>query len=322
MTTSNGSAEHQQQPPPPEDEGIRLNKVFKATHSRREADALIESGRVAVNGEPVQQRGGFKVVPFVDRIALDGVEIEGWEAMNGIVRTDRATTKSSAAHKEGPTTANTHANSQQFEYIKYWKPRGVTCTTDRSIPSNIIDDLVHKQGYQPKHRVYPVGRLDKDSSGLILLTSDGRLPNAALRGRFKQPKQYHVVVDRPLRNPDVQHLRDGVVITTVAQRDGSNQRRKALTAPTLPCRVERLPNTRQRGVAMTLVEGRNRQIRKMMGALAYNVVELHRVEFMGITLDPLQQEGDWTSLDQDEMALVQTVLHQATTDDTTVDLQQ
>lgn len=303
--------QEQQKPSPsplPLPEGIRLNKVFKATHSRRQADALIESGRVAVNGEPVQERGGFKVIPFVDRISLDGKDIEGWEAMNGIFN-DNNVSKDNT--KQRP--ADNNNNNNVFEYIKYWKPRGITCTTDQTIHLNIIDDL-EQRGYQPKHRVYPVGRLDKDTSGLILLTSDGRLPNASLRGKFKQPKQYHVLVDRPLRNVDVQQLRDGVVITTVAQRDGLN-RRKALTAPTLPAKVERIPGTQQRGVAITLVEGRNRQIRKMMGELQYEVVELQRVAFMGITLDRLQRDGDWTTLDNAEMELVRNVLRQQEDDD-------
>jgi 23S rRNA pseudouridine2604 synthase len=286
-----------------EEDGIRLNKVFKATHSRREADALIESGRVSVNGKPVQAKGGFKVIPFVDHVALDGIPIQGWEAMNGFATKQKqnAVTPKKEPKKSPPITAST----RNFEYIKYYKPRGVTCTTDRSIKSNIIDDLIQKRGYQPKHRVYPVGRLDKDTSGLILLTSDGRLPNSALRGQFKQPKIYQVYVDKPLQPNDLRKLRDGVVITTVAQRDGGG---KALTAPTLPCRVEPISS---RGVTMTLVEGRNRQIRKMMQALGYEVVELHRIQFMGITLDPLTRAGEWVNLNDSEMKMVQDVLERA-----------
>lgn len=283
--------------------GIRLNKVFKATHSRREADALIESGRVSVNGRQVDSKGGFKVVPFVDKVALDGTLIEGWEAMNGL-----EDNYGKIVEQDQSSVEQQQANSN-FEYIKYWKPRGVTCTTDRTISSNIIDDLLRRRGYEPRHRVFPVGRLDKDTSGLILLTSDGRLPNGALRGKYKQPKTYHVLVNKAMDENDLLKLRDGVVITTVAQRDGN--RAKPLTAKTLPCKVERLAGTRQRGVSMTLVEGRNRQIRKMMAALNYEVVELHRVEFMGIILEPLQKEGDWVELDPMELCLVQNVLDRA-----------
>ncbi|CAB9526518.1 23S rRNA pseudouridine(2604) synthase [Seminavis robusta] len=296
------------------DNSIRLNKVFKATHSRREADALIDSGRIAVNGQPVHQKGGFKVKPFIDKVSLDGVVIKGWEAMNGLTKTNHATSRRNDNKKSGKnsvSTTSTTSTTKTFEYIKYWKPRGITCTTDRSIPTNIIDDLIQRRGCHPQHRIYPVGRLDKDTSGLILLTSDGRLPNSALRGKFKQPKVYQVLVDRPIQPNDLQQLRTGVVITTVAQRDGN--RGKPLTAPTLPCRVDRIPQTKRRGVVMTLVEGRNRQIRKMMAALGYSVVQLHRVQFMGITLQPLKQEGTWKTLDHKEMTLVRNVLDQAAT---------
>jgi 23S rRNA pseudouridine2604 synthase len=306
---------HQQRRP----SAIRLNKVFKATYSRRQADDLIESGRVAVNGRPVTEKGGFKVQPFYDVVTLDGITVEGWEAMNGIIPPEEQQHKeamdgtfTTRVRKRRPIqNQNVGASSSRpFEYIKYWKPQGVTCTTDRTIPSNIIDDLVHQRGYNPKHRFFPVGRLDKDTSGLILLTSDGRLPNSVLRGQFKQPKVYRVMVNREIRNDDLQHLREGVVITTVAQRDG-NRESKALTAPSLPCHVNRIPQTQRRGVTMTLVEGRNRQIRKMMKALGYEVTKLHRVQFMGLTLDPLLKAGEWIHLDEDEMRLVREVIKKA-----------
>ena len=157
--------------------GIRLNKVFKATYSRRQADALIESGRVSVNGRPVDSKGGFLVVPYVDEIQLDGKTIEGWEEMNRIHQ-----------QQEGDGR-ETKANLAQtsLEYVKYWKPIGVTCTTDPQIAGNIIKEI-QRDGYNPKHRVFPVGRLDKSTSGIILLTSDGQLVNSALRSKHKRPK--------------------------------------------------------------------------------------------------------------------------------------
>jgi 23S rRNA pseudouridine2604 synthase len=303
---------------------IRLNKVFKASFSRRQADDLIESGRVAVNGLPVTERGGFKVQPFYDVVTLDGTTVEGWEVMNGIVLPDHqqtgaddgfcATTENDKMERRTTPIQNEEASgaspSQNFEYIKYWKPQGVICTTDHTVCSNIVDDLVHKRGYSPKHRFFPVGRLDKDTSGLILLTSDGRLPNSVLRGQFKQPKVYRVLVDKEIHSDDLHLLREGVVISTVAQRDGKRQG-KLLTAPTLPCHINRIPHTQRRGVTMTLVEGRNRQIRKMMEALGYEVTKLHRVQFMGITLDPLQRPGEWVHLAEDEMRLVKEVIRTA-----------
>eukprot|EP00980_Cylindrotheca_fusiformis_P009522 scaffold2082_cov85-Cylindrotheca_fusiformis.AAC.2 len=268
-------------------EPIRLNKVFKQTHSRRQADELISSGRVTVNDEPVHS-AGQRVVPFQDVVRLDGEVVGGWEAMNHV----------------GVDKSN---KDSVFEYIKYWKPLGVTCTTDRRIQDNLIDAL-HDDGCFPKSRVFPVGRLDKETSGLILVTSDGRLPNAALRGRFKQPKTYLVRTTEHVSKEDIQQLREGVVITTVAQRDGN--RGKPLTAPTLPCQV-RQSRDDPRFLEITLVEGRNRQIRKMLEAVGYHVLDLHRKEFLEMTLDPLQGPGDWARLSRDEMKIVQDVLARA-----------
>ncbi|EEC46904.1 predicted protein, partial [Phaeodactylum tricornutum CCAP 1055/1] len=217
--------------------------------SRREADKLIEAGRVSVNDIPVKSKGGFKVVPFHDKITLDGIPVTG--------------------------TSDATIN---FDYVKYWKPVGVTCTTDRKIAGNIIDAL-EEAGFDSSKRIFPVGRLDKETSGLILLTSDGRVPNAVLRGRHKQPKIYQVWVDRPVLAKDVAQLRDGVIITTVAQRDGN--RAEPLTARTKSCAVQVLGREK---LQLTLVEGRNRQIRKMLGALNYTVKRLHRVQFMELTL--------------------------------------
>ena len=293
-----------------------MNKVFKKTHSRREADKLLESGRIEVNGERVMQKGGFLVVPYVDEVKLDGKIVEGWEEMNGIQpppppprgnvnsKDLRRSITNNSDDKEHRRKQNTPISTKQFQYVKYWKPRGVTCTTDRKIPSNIIDAIL-SDGYRPRHRIYPVGRLDKDTSGLILLTSDGRLPNSALRMKNKQPKIYEAVVDRPIRRTDLQRWRDGVVITTDVARNGKH---KSITAKTLPCDAELLDDY---CVQLTLVEGRNRQVRKMTAALDYTTVELMRTEFMGIGLDPLEGPGDWALLDEDEMDIVKGVLENA-----------
>lgn len=185
---------------------IRLNKVFKATHSRRQADALIASGRVKVNGHPVTTKGGIWVTPFVDNISLDDKLVQGWEALNGLkVAENKHTDKSN--HGQDDDDDDEDATTAVFEYIKYWKPRGVTCTTDTRIRGNIIDEIINISGYRPSHRVFPVGRLDKDTSGLILLTSDGRLPNSFLRRKRKQPKVYNVMVDKPLQQQDLERLR-------------------------------------------------------------------------------------------------------------------
>lgn len=278
-----------------EPRSIRLNKVLKANYSRRQADALIASGRVTVNGEAAS--AGQRVIPFQDTVQLDGTAVIGWEAMNGFV-----------SDTDGTAVASSEATS--FVYVKYWKPLGVVCTTDPRIPHNILHAL-QKDGYVAPHRVYPIGRLDRDTSGLILLTSNGRLPNVLLRGQYKQPKTYEVRVDRPVCDRDVCRLRQGVVITTVAVRDG--KRAAPYTAPTRPCHVEPLE---PRTLRMTITEGRNRQVRKMLAALGYSVVSLERTAFAGIVLDPLKGPGDWSELDGEEMEWIHSVLRRAERDST------
>mmetsp|Transcript_34785 Transcript_34785/g.84319 ORF Transcript_34785/g.84319 Transcript_34785/m.84319 type:complete len:338 (+) Transcript_34785:11-1024(+) len=286
---------------PSSPEPIRLNKVFKKTHSRRQADKLIADGRITVNGEP-SHSAGQRVVPFEDVVCLDGNIVEGWEAMNHL---------QGPKNEEGSPKDRKRGDAEgaldTFEYIKYWKPLGVTCTTDRRIEDNVIDAL-EEDGCYPKTRIFPVGRLDKETSGLLLMTSDGRLPNAALRGRFKQPKTYLVWTNRPLHPDDVQILREGVVITTVAQRDGN--RGKELTAPTLPCPV-RQSKQNPRVLEITLVEGRNRQVRKMLEAVGYRVIDLHRRSFLQMNLDNLEGPGDWAKLSKEEMKIVEEVLSTA-----------
>jgi len=297
-------------------EGIRLNKVFKATHSRRAADTLIGSGRVSVNGKQVLEKGGFRVVPYQDVVKLDGIVVTGWEDMNAVPTptvNDRSNDKKSTLSSREvklEAIAPPEGSMSHFEYVKYWKPLGVTCTTDSTVRNNIIDSITLR-GYNPKHRVYPVGRLDKETTGLILLTSDGRLPNAVLRGEKKQPKVYQVLLDRNITDEDIIKLQRGIIITTIAQRDG--KRAEPLTCRTKSCEVRRLG---PRNFEITLTEGRNRQIRKMVGALNYTVITLQRVEFMGITLQSsgelsssnLKGPGDWAYLEGKELSVVKYAL--------------
>ncbi len=155
---------------------VRLNKVFKASHSRREADKLIAEGRVSINGQRITSKGGQYVIPHVDVVALDGVVVEGWEDMNAIEKGDRNSesemkgtggrrrikTNSQNMNIQG-SGASTMTKSH-FQYVKYYKPVGITCTTDSKIRGNIIDSI-QRNGYESPHRIYPVGRLDKDTSG-------------------------------------------------------------------------------------------------------------------------------------------------------------
>ena len=262
--------------------GLRLNKIFGQTLSRRQADALVSSGRVQVNGVSVQDSPGTRVLPG-DEVLVDGKPY-AWEQA-------------------------TKVKESRFYYIKYWKPCGVICTTDRRIQGNLLDALRKDSSPSqqlPKTRLFPVGRLDKDTSGLLLVTSDGRVPNSVLRGQHKQPKVYEVTLDRPISESAVQQLRDGVVITTQAQRD--RQRPEPLTARTLPAHVEMLkPNLLQ----VTIVEGRNRQVRKMVAAVGYTVRKLHRVRFLNLSLDGLQGPGDWTYLSGREQAALEAAVARA-----------
>lgn len=160
-------------------------------------------------------------------------------------------------------------------YIKYHKPVGVTTTTEPHIRRNIIAEIGHAA------RIFPIGRLDKDSSGLILLTNDGDIVNDILRVEHGHEREYRVEVDREFDERFLSRMSQGVVI---------------LGAPTRPCTVTRLSPRRFR---IVLMEGRNRQIRRMCHALDYRVVSLHRVRMMHITIDGLHA-GQWRDLTRAE----------------------
>ena len=252
--------------------GMRINKVFTATFSRREADRIVASGRVAINGK--RASNGDRVL-LGDAVTLDGAPF---------------------ALPVAAELNNEDGNDANNLYLKYWKPRGVTCTTDQRIEGNIIEALA----FPGPERLFPVGRLDKDSEGLILLTNDGRLPNAINRAKFAHGKLYEVECHRPLSDSHLRQLANGVVITTTAQRDRGPP--KILTAPTLPCTVRRLD---ERAFEITLTEGRNRQIRRMCKAIGSTVTRLHRTSVLGIGLDGLDGPGVWAHLDGDDLGLVE-----------------
>ena len=314
--------------------GLRLNKVFRNTHSRRQSDALIAAGRVWVNGQVVHDAG--RRVVLGDVVAWDNgtVVATGWQAEWQATATAATATATATAtdlvtivpiyrddndnHDNNNHDNDAIHNRMKHEYIKYWKPVGITCTTDRRIPGNLLDELLRNDRIttppQVAKRIFPVGRLDKDTSGLILLTSDGRLPNAVLRGAAKQPKTYHVTTDRYVSQRHVQQLRDGVVITTQSGQYGTTSR-KTRTARTLPAQVQRLSlldnRHNQPVLIMTLVEGRNRQIRKMLAAVGYEVTALHRVAFLGLTLQGLPGPGHWQRVPTHERLLLERALQEA-----------
>ncbi len=160
-------------------------------------------------------------------------------------------------------------------YIKYHKPVGITTTTEPDVAGNIIAAIHHPE------RIFPVGRLDKDSSGLILLTNDGDLVNQILRVEFGHEREYRVEVDRPFSASFLDRMAKGVVV---------------LGRPTLPCKVWAVGRRR---FHIVLTEGRNRQIRRMCQALGYRVVALQRIRIMHLTLDDLPP-GVWKDLSTEE----------------------
>jgi len=161
-------------------------------------------------------------------------------------------------------------------YIALHKPAGIVCTTDPREPLNVIAYLNHPG------RVFPIGRLDKDSSGLLLLTSDGEIVNRVLRAAGRHEKEYIVSVDRKLTPEFLRAMASGVPI---------------LDTVTLPCRIEKLTDFSFR---LVLIQGLNRQIRRMCEALGYRVRSLRRVRVMHIELGGLQA-GHWRDLTEREL---------------------
>ena len=225
-----------------ESQGKRLNKFIADSGycSRREADRLIEEGRVDVDGHPGAL--GDRILPGM-RVTVDGHPLSG--------RGEKV-------------------------YLLLNKPVGVVCTADPREPMNVVDYLNYPV------RIFPVGRLDKDSEGLLLLTSDGEIVNRILRAAGGHEKEYEVAVDRPVTREFLEKMAAGVPI---------------LDTVTLPCRVRR---TGERSFNIILVQGLNRQIRRMCEALGYSVRSLRRIRIMNIRLGKLRP-GQWRALTDEEL---------------------
>ena len=178
-------------------------------------------------------------------------------------------------------TVDGHALSGQGEkvYILLNKPIGVVCTADPREPMNVVDYLNYPI------RIFPVGRLDKDSEGLLLLTSDGEIVNRLLRAAGGHEKEYEVAIDRPVTPEFIQKMSSGVPI---------------LDTVTLPCRVRR---TGERSFNIILVQGLNRQIRRMCEALGCNVRSLRRIRIMNLRLGALKP-GQWRMVAPDELSVL------------------
>ncbi|WP_276483099.1 23S rRNA pseudouridine(2604) synthase RluF [Paraflavitalea pollutisoli] len=227
------------------DNSISLNKFISDTGycSRREADNLITTGRVLLNNRPAQLGNRYK--------PGDVVEVDG-----SIV---------------------TAAKKDKRVYLALNKPTGITTTTELHIKDNIISFVNY-----PK-RIFPIGRLDKDSEGLILLTNDGDIINKILRADNHHEKEYIVRVNKPIDHGFIQQMSQGVHI---------------LDTVTLPCKVFSVGRQTFR---IILTQGLNRQIRRMCEQLGYNVVGLQRVRIMNIKLDKLAV-GKWRYLSEVELA--------------------
>ena len=169
------------------------------------------------------------------------------------------------------------SDRQERAYLVLNKPAGIVCTADSREPMNVVDYV----GY-PK-RIYPVGRLDKDSEGLLLLTSDGDIVNRLLRASGGHEREYEVLVDRPVTAEFIRGMESGVPI---------------LETVTLPCRLRK---TGERSFRIVLVQGLNRQIRRMCEYFGYRVTRLRRVRIMNLTLGNLRP-GEWRELTEDELA--------------------
>ncbi|UOY92738.1 23S rRNA pseudouridine(2604) synthase RluF [Ectobacillus sp. JY-23] len=161
-------------------------------------------------------------------------------------------------------------------YIALNKPIGITCTTERHIKGNIVDFVNHPM------RIFPIGRLDKDSNGLILLTNDGDIVNKILRAEHHHEKEYIVRVNKPITNEFLKRMSAGVEI---------------LDTKTLPCKIMKESD---RVFRIILTQGLNRQIRRMCLALGYRVVSLQRVRIMNIHLQNLPV-GKWRDLTEQEL---------------------
>lgn len=224
----------------------RLNKFISESGycSRREADKLIEQSRVTINGQRPEL--GTKVQPG-DSVEVDGKPIKA-----------------------------TAADKRDRVYIAYNKPVGITCTTERDVRGNIIDAIGHKQ------RIFPIGRLDKPSEGLILLTSDGDIVNKILRAENAHDKEYLVTVDKPISERFVERMSRGVPI---------------LGTITKPCVVTPAGKFQFK---IILTQGLNRQIRRMCEHLGYEVTQLKRSRIMHIDLKGLKS-GQWRDLTEQEM---------------------
>ncbi|MBG8555960.1 23S rRNA pseudouridine(2604) synthase RluF [Hymenobacter guriensis] len=237
---------------------MRLNKYISESGvcSRREADRHIEQGNVLVNGK---RAAIGDQVTSKDRVVVNGIAIEPRAEEDAI-------------------------------YIAYNKPPGIVTTTDTSIRDNIIRAIKHSV------RIFPVGRLDKESQGLILLTSNGDIVNKILRAGNQHEKEYVVMVDKPLRDDFIEAMANGVPILGVM-----TQKCKVVKETPYIFRI-------------TLIQGMNRQIRRMCEHFGYEVVQLERIRVMNISIKGLGL-NEWRELTEKELKVLFEMLENSSSAD-------
>lgn len=229
----------------------RINKYLSEVGycSRREADKLIEAGRVTINGLVPEM--GTKIAPNDD------------------------------VHVDGKLIKNT---KDTFVYLAFNKPIGLVCTTDTRVEKDNIIDFIN----YPK-RIFPIGRLDKPSEGLILLTDDGDIVNKILRASNNHEKEYVVTVDKPISQTFITRMSGGIYL-------------EELKKTTKKCEVEKLSTYTFR---IVLTQGLNRQIRRMCDYLDYDVQTLKRVRIMNIILDvPVGEYRELTTEEFKELTVL------------------
>jgi len=237
-------------PDPAQDPGAapRINKYIGESGycSRREADRLIAERRVSVNGKLASN--GTRVNPG-DEVLIDGQRLQPRSAAKG---------------------------ARKHVYIALYKPVGITCTTEHGVKGNIIDFVDHER------RIFPIGRLDKDSEGLILLTSNGDIVNEVLRAENGKEKEYLVAVNHAVTDEFLRGMARGVPVHGEM---------------TQPCRTSRLGKY---GFRIVLTQGLNRQIRLMAAHFGYRVKQLVRTRIVNIRLAHLKP-GQWRNLSDKEL---------------------
>lgn len=233
-------------------EDKRLNKFIseKGICSRREADKLIEQGRVTVNG--IVAETGTKVSTS-DQVRLNGKLL---------------------------------SEKEELVYIALNKPVGITCTTEKKVKGNIVDFVNF-----PK-RIFPIGRLDKDSQGLIFLTNDGDIVNKILRAGNNHDKEYIVTVNKPITQEFIRAMSNGVkILDTITKKCYVKQEGKFV-------------------FRIILTQGLNRQIRRMCEALGYNVTKLQRIRIMNVKLSDLPI-GNWRYLTKTELTEINELINKS-----------